>query len=194
MRVVQRLQQIGAQLRLFSDIHKTAPVPTISIFTPTMAHLTTPSNSGTKETTPSSCSHIFTKHLPEGMDPRQVVNDFMATVNMQPREIEEFLQTEDSRKAAELTENEEEHQGRHLARRLCELLCKVREKKNDFHAYELSLLYEADLQQMYQVTEYIRCHLEEQKQSQGKDMNPLWRFRLMNCGYDPLKEEQKVSK
>ncbi|KAL4524139.1 hypothetical protein Ndes2526B_g00160 [Nannochloris sp. 'desiccata'] len=193
MLAVKRLQQIGAQLRLLSKTKSTPGGANTFQTTPDMAHLTTTSNAGNKYTTPSSCSHIFTKHLPEGMDPRQVVNDFMATVNMQPREIEEFLATEDSRKAVDSTENEEEHQGRHLARRVCELLEKVGEKKNDFHAYELSLLYEGDLQQMFQVTEYVSCHLEEQKkkeqQGEGKDMDPLWRFRLMNCGYDPLKEE-----
>jgi len=186
MRAVKRLQQIGGQLGLFLDTNKTTPVRTI--FTPNMAHLTTTSNTGTKNTASSNCSHIFTKHLPEGMDPRQVVNDFMATVNMAPREIEEFLATSDSRKAADLAGNEEEHQGRHLARRVCELLEKVGEKKDDYHAYELSLLYENDLQQMYQVAE----QKEKEKQGQGKDMDPMWRFRLMNCGYDPLKEQQNV--
>jgi Protein of unknown function (DUF3140) len=175
MLAVKRLQQLGVQFKLLST-----PVALKAKFS-NMAHLTTNAPS-------SKCSKIFTKHLPEGIDPRQVVKEFMATVNMQPNEIEDFLTTEESRKAADLTDNEEEQDGRHLARRICELLEKVGERKEDPHAYELSLLYEADLQQMYQVTDYVRCHLEELRG--GREMDPLWRFRLMNCGYDPMKDEQ----
>ena len=179
----KRLQQLGVHLKLIQTTQATFSL------SKNMAHLTNSSGG----TSTSKCGPILTKHLPEGADPRQVVKEFMATVNMQPREIEEFLTTENSRKAAELTEDDAEHEGRHLARRICELLEKVGERKNDPHAYELSLLYEADLQQMYQVTDYIKCHLEtkKEKEKQGEKMDSMWRYRLMNCGYDPLKEEKK---
>ena len=69
---------------------------------------------------------------------------------------------------------------------MIELLDKVGERKSDPHAYELSLLYEADLQQMHQITEYVRCKIETQ-QAQHFDKDSLERYHLMNCGYDPLK-------
>jgi hypothetical protein len=190
MLAVKRLQQIRRQHALLFQKSKTTPLFWgRTNFTTKMADTTTRSAKERKEGPQNKCASILTKHLPEGMDPRQVVRDFMTVVNMSGQEIEGFLATEESRKAAELTDNAEEHQGRHLGRRICELLGKVGEHKNDPHAYELSLLYEADFQQMYQVTDYIRCQLEKQE----KERDPLWRFRLMNCGYDPLKEEKKVA-
>lgn len=182
MLAIKRLQQITAQLRQL----QTLPAAKFS----KMAQLSPNKIASTGEGG-SKCGHIFTKHLPEGVDPRQIVKEFMSIVNMQPNEIEAFLATDESRRAAEGAEDAEEQEGRHLARRVCELIEKVGERKDDPHAYELSLLYEADLQQMYQVTDYIKCHLEvkKEKEAQGQEIDPLWRFRLMNCGYDPLKED-----
>lgn len=72
--------------------------------------------------------------------------------------------------------------------RVIELLEKVGERKADPHAYELSLLYEADRQQMHQITEYIHCQTEQAQQADS-----LQRYHLMNCGYDPLKVQAKQS-
>lgn len=62
------------------------------------------------------CAPALTKPLPQGTDPLQVVNNFMATINMEPKEMERFLETEESRRAI-LEGQEEELEGRHLARR-----------------------------------------------------------------------------
>ncbi len=173
-------QQLGTPARIVS----TAKFSVATFSPQKMAQST---SSGKPD--PSSCGHMFTKPLPEGANPRELVKEFMATVNMDAGEIAAFLNTDESRKAANLTEEFQEQQGRHLGRRVCELLEKVGEKKSlhDPHAYELSLLYEADLREMFQVTDYIRCHLKERNE---KEKDPLWRFRLMNCEYDPLKEQK----
>ena len=129
----------------------------------------------------SSCSHILTTPLPPDMKPLDVVHDFIGSANMSPKEIEDFLGTEESHTAAEQGEGEEK-EGRHLARRCIELLEKVKEHKTDPHAYDLSLIYEADLQQMHQMTQYIKCHIES-----GQIPDIMQRYRLMHCGYDPFK-------
>lgn len=81
-----------------------------------------------------------------------------------------------------------EKEGRHLARRVIELLNKCNEHQRDPHAYPLSLLYEADIEQMYQVTEYIKCTRENLEMVSDTEGKVLQRYELMNVGYDPLKE------
>lgn len=96
-----------------------------------------------------SCAQALRKPLPPGVEPAQVLSEFINAVNMEPEEIHVFLQTEESRRGAE-EGTDEEKDGRRLGRRVIELLHKVHEHRSDPHAYPLSLIYEADLQQMYQ--------------------------------------------
>lgn len=72
--------------------------------------------------------------------------------------------------------------------RVVELIEKIGERENNPHAYIMSLLYENDLQTMYQVTEYVRCGQEEINKEPSGKVDAMLRWHLMHCGYDPLKK------
>lgn len=104
---------------------------------------------------------------------------------MTPEELERWLGTEQSRQAVQQVEEDVEKEGRHAARRVVELLSKDEE-----------LMYEGDLEHMWQIAQYVRCHRDalrvqvQQGLDQGQLAASMERFHLMNFGYDPLKELQ----
>lgn len=145
-----------------------------------------------------TCAHALTRPLPSNADLPSVIRRFMTEVNMSKAEIEDFLASEESRRAVEEGAAEgEEQDGRRMARRVIELLEKVGERKEDPHAYELSLLYEGDLEQMHQISEYVRCHTAAAPAPGASGVaesdadRALRRWHLMHCGHDPLKAVAK---
>lgn len=139
-----------------------------------------------------TCAPALARLLPPNTDPPSVIHAFMAAVNMSKAEIEAFLVSQESRDAVQEGAAEgEEMQGRRLGRRVIELLDKVGERRDDPHAYPLSLLYEGDLEQMFQISEYVRCHSVAAPGASGVAESDadrdLRRWHLMNCRHDPLK-------
>lgn len=90
-------------------------------------------------------------HLPPDTKPTDVMRDFYSTVNMSVDEMEEWLNSEASHTAIERAETEEEKEGRHLARRVIELL-KNKRPESDASAgdYPGTLMYEGDFEHMHQ--------------------------------------------
>ncbi|EFN54029.1 hypothetical protein CHLNCDRAFT_136083 [Chlorella variabilis] len=119
-----------------------------------------------------ACRIYLKDELPLDKDPREVIQRFRATVNMLPEELEEWLLSADSRQAVEQAAEEADRNGRHVARRIVEML-----QKDD------ECVYEADLEQMNQITQYISCHrrLLEEK---GNALDPLELAHLKNFGFD----------
>jgi DNA-binding phage protein len=76
--------------------------------------------------------------------------------------------------------------------RVIELMDKIGEQGNNPHAYIMSLLYENDLQTMYQVAEYVRCGREEISKDPKGQVDAMLRWHLMHCGYDPLKKKSTL--
>jgi len=62
------------------------------------------------------CAPALAKPLPHGSDPRQVIEDFRRCINMSRSDIEQFLETEESRMAVRQG-GDIEHEGRHIGRR-----------------------------------------------------------------------------
>jgi hypothetical protein len=95
---------------------------------------------------------LFAPHLrqplPPGVYTRGLVHDFASTVNMTPRELEAFIASDAS---WEVAREGGEHDARKWARRGVELLQKVGERREDPQEYPMSLLYEADLEHMFQL-------------------------------------------
>ncbi|MBD1935508.1 MULTISPECIES: DUF3140 domain-containing protein [Cyanophyceae] len=104
-------------------------------------------------------------------DTKTVIGEFEEAVNMTAKELESWLETEDS-KAVGQKDGDEESTGHKSGKRIIELL-----QKNDYS--------EDDLAHMKKVISYVHRH-SAQKPS-GDVEHTRWRYSLMNWGYDPLK-------
>ena len=106
-------------------------------------------------------------------DGQQIVEEFDEVVNMTPRELEEWLQTDESKSVGQ-SDGGGESKGHRSGRRIVEI---KRKKKSDYT--------DDDLDHMKKVTGYVRRHLGQRPKNDVEDSN--WRYSLMNWGHDPLK-------
>ncbi|WP_239804624.1 DUF3140 domain-containing protein [Croceicoccus hydrothermalis] len=97
---------------------------------------------------------------------------FRDCVNMQPKELEEWLDTDESKSVGDSDGGEST--GHRSGRRIVE----IKHRNVD----ELS---DADYDHMNKVVGYIHRHLEQRPDGDVEDTN--WRYSLMNWGHDPLK-------
>ena len=104
-----------------------------------------------------------------------VYQEFKDLVNMAPKEIEDFLDTEESKTVGQ-DSGDGESKGHKSGKRIVEIKHK---KKAD--------LTDDDYDHMRKVTSYINRHL-----SQGGPKDDMehsdWRYSLMNWGHDPKKD------
>jgi len=106
-------------------------------------------------------------------DPRQVEADFREAVNMTTRELERWLDTEESRSVGQ-REGDEESVGHESGRRIVELLNTPKaELTGDDYAH------------MRKVIGYVHRHLAQRPL--GDLSETPWRYSLKNWGHDPLK-------
>lgn len=101
-----------------------------------------------------------------------VYDEFYDCVNMQPKELEEWLDTEESRSVGDSDSGEST--GHKSGRRIVEI---KRTKKDDLTSDQYD--------QMNKVIGYIHRNLA-QKPS-GDIENSDWRYSLKNWGHDPCK-------
>jgi hypothetical protein len=106
-------------------------------------------------------------------DRKATIDEFQTAVNMTSRELESWLETEDS-KAVGQKDGSEESTGHQSGRHIVELL---QMKRADYT--------EDDLAQMKWVISYVHRHSAQQPS--GDVTNTRWRYSLMNWGHDPLK-------
>ena len=102
-------------------------------------------------------------------------NEWQDLVNMAPKEIEDFLETEES-KSVGADSGDGESKGRKSAKRIIEI---KRTKKDDMD--------DDDWDHVRKVVGYIKRH----KAQGGPDddvEHSDWRYSLMNWGHDPLKD------
>ncbi|MBD1836523.1 DUF3140 domain-containing protein [Cyanobacteria bacterium FACHB-472] len=104
-------------------------------------------------------------------DTKTVIGEFEEAVNMTAKELEFWLETEDS-KAVGLKDGDEESTGHKSGKRIIELL-----QKNDYS--------EDDLAHMKKVISYVHRHSAQKPSGDLEDTR--WRYSLMNWGHDPLK-------
>ncbi|WP_282025814.1 DUF3140 domain-containing protein [Limimaricola cinnabarinus] len=95
-------------------------------------------------------------------------------VNMAPKEIEEFLDTEESRKVGD-TGGEGESTGHKSGKRIVEI---KRTNKTD--------LSDDQWDHMAKVVGYIKRHKAQGGPDEDAE-HSKWRYSLMNWGHDPLK-------
>lgn len=107
-------------------------------------------------------------------DQEQAYADFHDAVNMAPKELEDWLETDDS-KAVGQKSGGGESTGHASGRRIVEI---KRTVKAD--------LTEDDLAHMAKVVGYVHRHLAQRPTSDVRE-SP-WRYSLMNWGHDPCKD------
>ena len=109
-------------------------------------------------------------------DRREIWKAFKEAVNMTPKELESWLDTEESRSAGWTREGETEAVGHKSGRRIAEIEHK---KKAD--------LSDEDYLHMRKVVGYVRRHTAQAPG--GNREHSRWRYSLMNWGHDPMKDE-----
>ncbi|PJE93864.1 DNA-binding protein [Streptomyces carminius] len=107
-------------------------------------------------------------------DRDETVGEFGELVNLTPKQLEDWLGSEES-KAAGQHKDDGESTGHASGRRIVDLL---RTSKSD--------LSDDDLAHMRKVTGYIKRHLAQRPS--GDIADTTWRHSLMNWGHDPLKD------
>ena len=108
------------------------------------------------------------------LDRNKVYRDFARAVNMAPAELEEWLESDESRKVGWKADGRSESIGHASGRRIVGLL---RTKKAD--------LTDDDYAHMRKVAGYVARHKAQRPENV---VTSRWRYSLMNWGHDPLKE------
>ncbi|MFF7856323.1 DUF3140 domain-containing protein [Streptomyces sp. NPDC007904] len=112
------------------------------------------------------------------MEPEQrqeTWDEFRELVNMKPDDLEQWLETEESRSAGQHKDGGEST-GHASGRRIAGIL---RAKRDD--------LSDDDYAHMRKVVGYIHRHLAQRPSGDVRDSR--WRHSLMNWGHDPLEDE-----
>ena len=105
-----------------------------------------------------------------------VWRNFREAVNMAPAEIEEWLETEESRKVGFTRPGETESVGRASGRRIVEILRKAKAELDG-----------GDYAHMRKVVGFVRRHRGQGPYDEYRIPTSRWRYSLMNWGHDPLK-------
>lgn len=108
-------------------------------------------------------------------DTKSVIAEFKDVVNMTPKQLESWLDSEESKEVGQKHDGEDESTGHKSGRRIVELLHK---KQSDYT--------DNDLSHMKKVVSYVHRHSAQRPS--GDVEHTRWRFSLMNWGHDPLKQ------
>ena len=102
----------------------------------------------------------------------EVRKEFREAVNMSPSELEEWLETDESKSVGDSDGGEST--GHRSGRRIVEI------KRTD-----VDDLSDADHEHMEKVVGYVNRHLAQRPDGDIEDSD--WRYSLMNWGHDPTK-------
>jgi hypothetical protein len=105
-------------------------------------------------------------------DRKSIIEDFHEVVNMSPRELSSWLETDDSQAVGQKQDGDEST-GHKSGRQIVQLL---ERNESDYSEDEIA--------HMRKVVSYVRRHSAQRPQGDVKDTR--WRFSLMNWGHDPL--------
>ena len=110
------------------------------------------------------------------IDRARIARDFRAAVNMAPGEIEDWLDTDESRKVGFKRAGASESIGHASGRRIVTLLRKPKAELDD-----------DDYAHMRKVVGFVKRHSAQRPEN---IVTSRWRYSLMNWGHDPLKEDR----
>ena len=105
-------------------------------------------------------------------DADEIRREFGELVNMAPKQLEDWLATDESKASGQKTDGGGESTGHRSGRHIVAIL---RTKKDD--------LTDDDVAHMRTVTGYIKRHLAQRPD--GDVTETTWRYSLMNWGHDP---------
>ncbi|MCU1404845.1 MAG: hypothetical protein JWQ43_1148 [Glaciihabitans sp.] len=111
-------------------------------------------------------------HYADGLD--DVWDDWSAAVNLTPKQLEDWLETDESKSVGDKSDGGEST-GHQSGRRIVKILGK---KKSE--------ITEDDVEWMKKVVGYVHRHSAQGPSSDVE--NSRWRYSLMNWGNDPLKK------
>jgi hypothetical protein len=103
----------------------------------------------------------------------QVQKQFHEAVNMDADELEEWLQTDESKSVGQ-SDDGGESEGHESGRRIVEILEKDGED-----------IGQDDIDHMRRVVSYVHRHQAQEPEEDVEESR--WRYSLMNWGHDPLK-------
>jgi hypothetical protein len=106
-------------------------------------------------------------------DEQQIIEGFGEAVNVTRKELEDWLQTEESQSVGQ-SDGGGEPKGHESGRRIVEILGKDKSDCTD-----------DDIDRMRRMVGYVHRH-QAQKPS-GEVEDSTWRYSLLNWGHDPLK-------
>ena len=103
----------------------------------------------------------------------EIYNEFNDVVNMAPKELEDWLQTEESKSVGDTSGTDKESTGHQSGKRIIEIKHKKKAELTD-----------DDYKHMNKVVGYVRRHLAQKpKTVEGSH----WAYSLKNWGHDPTK-------
>ncbi len=105
---------------------------------------------------------------------KSVIEEFRTSVNMKPKELESWLDTEESKSVGITKDGEDESVGHKSGKYIIELLQKDEDKYT-----------EDDFAHMKKVVSYIHRHSAQKPE--GDIENTHWYYSLKNWGYDAIK-------
>ena len=112
---------------------------------------------------------------------QKTLEEFREAVNMAPKELEDWLKTDESKKVGwkgdDGEDESKESVGHKSGERIVEILHKHKADYSD-----------DDYAHMKKVVGYVHRHLA-QKPSKEEIETSNWRYSLMNWGHDPLKKK-----
>ncbi len=106
----------------------------------------------------------------------EIWEEWGEVVNMAPKEIEDFLETDESRSVG-ANEDDGESTGHKSGRRIVEI---KRRRKDD--------LIDDDWSHMAKVVGYVKRHCAQGGPDEDME-HSAWRYSLMNWGHDPAKKD-----
>lgn len=105
---------------------------------------------------------------------KSIRDDFGDVVNMTGKELEDWLETDESKSVGQKKDGDDESTGHESGRRIVEIL---HTKTDD--------LSDDDYSHMKKVHGYVARHSKQRPSGDVEDTP--WRYSLMNWGNDPLK-------
>lgn len=104
----------------------------------------------------------------------QIYSKFRDCLNMQPKELEDWLDSEESKSVGD--NDDRESTGHRSGRRIIDI---KRTKKDE--------LSDSQYEHMNKVIGYVHRHLSQRPDGNIEDS--AWRYSLMNWGHDPVKSD-----
>ncbi len=108
-------------------------------------------------------------------DRQETYDDFRDAVNMAPQELEDWLDTDDSKRVGS-KDGGGESTGHRSGRRIVEIKHKTKDE-----------LTASDLDHMATVVGYVHRHRAQGPDGSARETD--WRYSLMNWGHDPCHDD-----